>query len=131
MIPSTHAIGLGEPPRHLVVDLLRTLESELVEVVAGGERLNAPKTCVLEPAGENDVCVDPAFPQRHGREAHSQLEGDAGLLGDDDHRPALPRSSLQSAVRRHHVWALDLPSARRASAVEHTCGSGCGWRITA
>jgi hypothetical protein len=43
MILSTHGIGLGEPPRHLVVDLLRTLESELVDVVAGGERLNTPK----------------------------------------------------------------------------------------
>jgi hypothetical protein len=51
-------IGLGQPGRDLVVDLVQLRQPEMVDVVARRERLDAAEAGVLQPAGQHHVAVD-------------------------------------------------------------------------
>ena len=54
-------VGLGEPVRDLVVDLLDALDPEGVQVVAGRRTRSAGSAGPA--AGEHDVAVDPRAPR--------------------------------------------------------------------
>src|SRR5215218_1368754 len=71
-----HPVGLGQPGGDLLVHVLEALQPELVQVVAGRERLHPPEAGMLQPPGQHHVPVDPVPAQRKGGEAHPHLEGD-------------------------------------------------------
>src|SRR5216117_2629649 len=72
-------------------------------MVVRREGLDTPKARAFEPMREHDMRIEPPLPQRDRGEAHADLEGDAGLLGDDDHRTVRACRRLERAVRLHYL----------------------------
>jgi len=77
----TYQVRLREPSFHLGVNLVRLMKAERVELVSLREELDSSEPWALQPAGEHDMTIDPAPPQRECRVAHPDLKGDPGLLG--------------------------------------------------
>ena len=82
----SHRLGLREPAPEFRVNVFRRLESERVQVVPRGERLDAAKSGTLAAAREDDVAVEPPAPGRHLSERHANVERDARLLRKNLHR---------------------------------------------
>jgi hypothetical protein len=79
-------VCLAHPRNERGVDVPGVLEAKRVQVIPRRERLDLPKTSVLQAACENHVAIEPSFSRRDLREGHADLEGDPCLLGENDHR---------------------------------------------
>jgi len=90
-------ISLGEPLRHLGVDLGWRPQAEEVHHVSRGVGVDSSEARALEPASQDDVAVEPAPSGHQRREAHPDLERDPRLLGQHQDRPQL-LDKLEDAV---------------------------------
>jgi len=70
----------------------------MMDVVSGGNGVDAPEAWVLQSARQNDVTVHPAQTRRHLRKRHAHLKRDAGLFREHDHRSATP-NGLEHRVK--------------------------------
>ena len=96
-------VRLGEPSLNVGVDLGRLMQPEHVDLVSRRNEIDAPKSGTLQPAREHDMAIDPAAAKRERGEAHPHLEGNARFLGQNRHRPVLPRGREQSVEGCHDV----------------------------
>jgi len=83
MFLPAHGVCLDEPRLELVVEVIHSSEPESVEVIAGRERFDAPKSRRFETPSEDDVPVQPAPARGELREGHPHLKGDSSLLWED------------------------------------------------
>jgi hypothetical protein len=72
-----------KPALHLIVDFVRLLQPEHVDLIARRDDVDAPEARALEPPRQHDVAVHPMMPQAEGGKAHSHLESDARFLGQN------------------------------------------------
>jgi hypothetical protein len=80
-------VGLGQPPGELLVHLGGHGQPERMHHVARGQRVDAQETRAVDPAGQYQVTVQPVAAGHERREAHPDLQGDAGLLRQHLDRP--------------------------------------------
>ncbi len=80
------SIRFREPRNHFVVDLLQPFEAKSVKMISRRESLDAAKAGVFEATCQNNVAVDPVFPNDERGKTHSHLKCDPRFLREDDDR---------------------------------------------
>jgi len=75
-----HAVGLGQPARNFLIDLIGAEQTEDVHVIAGTVGLDCAEAGILQAPGEHDMTVKPLRAWGEGSEAHADLQSDPGLL---------------------------------------------------
>ena len=100
------SIRFREPRSHFIVDLVDALESERVKMISRRESFDAPEARVLHASRENDVAVDPVLPNDERGKAHSDLESDPRLLGQDRDWSVLFRDFQQFVENGANIFGL-------------------------
>ncbi|HXM57735.1 MAG TPA: hypothetical protein VOB72_20225 [Candidatus Dormibacteraeota bacterium] len=101
-------IRLGQPGGHLAVDVPGPVQPEAVHHVVWRVDLGPAQPRAVEPAGQDDVPVQPAPPRHERGEAHANLERDPRRLGQDDDRPQRPDHLDHPIERRPHLRVLPM-----------------------
>ena len=101
-------IGLAEPLVDAIVELIRRFDPELVNVVSRRDRLDSAKPWVFQAASQDHMPVEPVLLEHQAGEAHSDLEGNARLLGQVGDRTAVANHIFKAAVRA--ITAGDFPA---------------------
>lgn len=86
-----HLIRLRQPGPDFVVDFVHVFETEGVKMIARRKGFDPAEAWIREATRQDDVAVDPVLPDRKGRETHSDLESDPGLLGQNGDRAVFLR----------------------------------------
>jgi hypothetical protein len=81
-----HLIGFGDPGGDFIVDLVLVREAEGVQMITRRKRFDSAKTRIRQASRQDDVAVDPVFPDREGCETHSDLESDPRLFRQNGDR---------------------------------------------
>ena len=102
MALGTHVRGLGQPRLDLGVDVRRRPEPEHVHVVARARSSESSGTADGGQRGPARRARTASAPRGEGREAHPDLECDAGLLGDHGERPVTPSGADDGVERLPH-----------------------------
>src|SRR5262245_26905849 len=82
-----HRIRLSQPRDESGIDVAAVLEAKRMQMIPRRERLDLPKTSMLQAACNNHVTVEPSLSRRDLGERHADLKGDPCLLRKDDDRP--------------------------------------------
>jgi hypothetical protein len=85
-----HGVGFRQPPLDLAVNFRHRAETEVVNMVSGGNGVSAPDAAVLHSASQNHVAVNPLQTRSQLREGHAHLKRDACLFRQHDHFSAAP-----------------------------------------
>jgi len=83
-------VGLRQPGRDFVIDLIHVLEPKGMEMISRRESFDAPETRILQPAREDDVAVDPIPANDERGETHADVKRYPRFLGENGDRPVLP-----------------------------------------
>ena len=88
-------VGLRQPGRDFVIDLIQVLEPKGVEMISRRKSLDAPETRMLETTRQDDMPVYPIFANDERGETHAHLKGDACFLGQNSDRAILSGNRQQ------------------------------------
>jgi hypothetical protein len=97
-------VSLAKPVGDFVVDLVRSAERELVDLVARRWSPDLREAWTVAPACEHHMASQLVLPQRESGEAHADLKRDACLLGQHFDRAVAPRRGDQGAIRGDDLW---------------------------
>ena len=89
------SIGLGQPGRDFIIDIIHALEAKRVQMILWRKSFDAPKTRIFQSAREDDVAVDPVSANDERRKTHSDLKSDSGFFRKHGDRPVVLRDRQQ------------------------------------
>jgi hypothetical protein len=92
----THIVCLMQEHEKGRVELIRPGHPERVDDIPWRELLSPCNERMLSPPRENEVAVQPVPPRLEGREAHTCVKCNPGLLGEDLERPEFLDDSVEA-----------------------------------
>ena len=84
---STYGIRFSKPGAEFRINLGRRFQPEVVDVIPGRNGVDAPEARVWQPAGQDDMAVEPALSRCDLCKRHPHLKGNARFLWKDSDRP--------------------------------------------
>jgi hypothetical protein len=73
-------VGLSKPCRELLVDVIPSVQPELVDYVAGRDHLDLGEPRAVDPPGQHQMPCQPPPARHKGCEAHAGVQRDPGSL---------------------------------------------------
>ena len=81
-------ISFADEPAEFLIQIGRLFNSEMVNVIAPGNRVDPPKARLLVSLRQNQMPHQRGASDLHSGEGHAHLESDSGLFRHDNHRAA-------------------------------------------
>ena len=100
-------VGFPDEGAKLLIQIRRFFNSEMVNVIPPGNRIDPFKARALVSVRQNQMAHQPGMPDLHRREGHAHLKSDSCLFRHDDHRAALPQPINELVVQ--FGYGLRLP----------------------
>ena len=86
----TDSVSFGQPGGDFSIYILHALEPEGMQMISGRERLDPPKTAILNTLRKNDMAINPVSPNYKRRKTHPHLKRNPCLFREHGDWPVFP-----------------------------------------